>query len=212
MAAEGSGLNAPAAAVTRLVVPDGAHLAAYDAALARGYLPASNRGAELAAEHRRLIAEDPAGLLARMHDPDGRGPVVVTPDGSQHRRIPSTQRWMFDGPGGDEPGGFVGSISLRWNFSHAPLPPHVLGHIGYSVVPWAQRRGHATRALGLMLAIAREQGFERVEITTDLDNAASQKVILANGGVLVGEFDKGPAWLHSQGLRFVVELGSAHGA
>jgi hypothetical protein len=31
-------------------------------------------------------------------------------------------------------------------------------------------------------------------------------VILANGGVLVGEFDKGPAWLHSHGLRFVVDL------
>jgi len=165
MAAEGSGLNAPAAAVTRLVVPDGAHLAAYDAALARGYLPASNRGAELAAEHRRLIAEDPAGLLARMHDPDGRGPVVVTPDGSQHRRIPSTQRWMFDGPGGDEPGGFVGSISLRWNFSHAPLPPHVLGHIGYSVVPWAQRRGHATLLVAFEVR-ARESGCSAAYLET----------------------------------------------
>lgn len=196
-----------AAATTRLVQPGPEHLAAYEAALVRGYLPASTRGAELAAEHRRLIAESPAELLARMHDPEGRGPVVVTPDGSQHRRIPSTQRWMFDGPGDAEPGGFVGAISLRWNFERAPLPPHVLGHIGYSVVPWAQRRGHATRALTQMLAIARTMGFERIEITTDLDNQPSQKVILANGGVLVGEFDKGPAWQHSRGFRFVVELG-----
>jgi predicted acetyltransferase len=204
MAAEGAGLTG----TTLLVRPERQHLAAYDAALARGYLPASTRGAELVAEHRRLIADDPAALLARMHDPEGHGPPVITPDGSSHRRLPSTQRWMFNGPDDDHPGDFVGSISLRWNFSpEAPLPPHVLGHIGYSVVPWARRQGHATRALGLMLAIARAEGFRRVEITTDTPNLASQKVIVANGGVLEGEFDKGPAWHGGTVLRFGVALG-----
>jgi predicted acetyltransferase len=200
--------NADAAATTRLVRPGREHLAAYDAALARGYLPASTRGAEIATEHRRLIAADPAALLARMHDPDGAGPPVVAPDGSSHRRLPSTQRWMFDGPSDSVPGAFVGSISLRWNFERdAPLPPHVLGHIGYSVVPWAQRRGHATRALAQMLALARSEGFVYLTITTDPDNVASQKVIVANGGVLEGEFDKGPAWQGGTVLRFGVRLG-----
>lgn len=193
-------------ATTRLVAPGPEHLAAYDAALAHGYRPASTRGDELAAEHRRLIAEAPAELLARMHDPEGLGPEVVTPDGSRHRRIPSMQRWMFDGPSEAEPGGFVGSISLRWNFGDAPLPPHVLGHIGYSVVPWAQRRGHATRALAQMLVLARGRGMHEVEITTDPDNTASQKVIVANGGVWLGEFDKGPAWNHGRIFRYRVAL------
>jgi predicted acetyltransferase len=212
MAAEGAGLSATAMAMamstatTRLVAPGPAHLAAFDAALARGYLPAQTRGAEIAAEYRALIANSPGDLLARMHDPLGLGPDVITPDGSSHRRLPSTQRWMFDGPSEAEPDEFVGSISLRWNHAHAALPPHVLGHIGYSVVPWAQRRGHATRALAAMLPIARALGLLRVEITTDLDNAASQKVIVANGGRLVGEFDKGPAWKYERGLRYVIEF------
>jgi len=64
----------------------------------------------------------------------------------------------------------------------------VLGHIGYAVVPWKQRRGYATKALGLMLAEARKVGLPHVELTTDPDNEASQKVITANGGVFVERF------------------------
>ena len=89
----------------------------------------------------------------------------------------------------------------------APLPPHVLGHIGYAVVPWQQRRGHATRALALMLPLARERGLTHLEITTDPENLGSQKVILDNGGVLVGTFDKGAAYGHAPGLRYRIELG-----
>ena len=70
------------------------------------------------------------------------------------------------------------------------MPSHVLGHIGYSVVPWKRRRGYATRALGLILSDAHAEGLEYVEITTDLDNIASQRVIEANGGLLVERFRK----------------------
>ena len=68
------------------------------------------------------------------------------------------------------------------------LPPHVLGHVGYGVVPWKQRRGYATRALALQLPACRREGLAYVELTTDRDNLASQKVITANGGVLVEAF------------------------
>jgi predicted acetyltransferase len=106
-------------------------------------------------------------------------------------------------------GGFAGSINLRWLKGTTNLPPHVLGHIGYSVVPWKRQRGYATQALGLLLPLARVEGLAFVDITTDPGNTPSQKVILANGGVLVERFDKGPTWGNQPGLRFRIPLDSA---
>ena len=102
----------------------------------------------------------------------GGGPPVTLPDGSQVPRVPSLQHWIWDAA--DEgPGGFVGLINLRWNHGHAPLPPYVLGHVGYSLVPWQRQRGHGTRALGLLLPVARELGMGFIDLTTDPDNLPS---------------------------------------
>ena len=103
-------------------------------------------------------------------------------------------------------GEFCGVIGLRWQPGTEALPPYCLGHIGYAVVPWKQRRGYATLALGAMLADARAEGLRHVEITTGPDNVASQRVITANGGVLVEEFIT-PATLGSKReLRYRVLL------
>jgi predicted acetyltransferase len=40
--------------------------------------------------------------------------------------------------------------------------------------------------LALMLPVAREAGLHRLEITCDEDNEPSRRVILANGGILLG--------------------------
>lgn len=77
----------------------------------------------------------------------------------------------------------------------------MLGHIGYAVVPWQQRHG-----LAPMLPPARERGLCPVEITTDPDSLASQKVITANGDVLPEPFDKDADYGHAPGLRCRVEL------
>ena len=85
-------------------------------------------------------------------------------------------------------GEFCGSIGFRWQPGTEALPPHCLGHIGYAVVPWKQGRGYATAALREILRDAKIEGLRYVEITTAPDNIASQRVIEANGGVLIEEF------------------------
>jgi predicted acetyltransferase len=183
----------------QLVKPGAEHLPAYTDALRRGWSPNTLRAAA-AGEELEQIAQDPVAFLALMDDPLGAGPPVRLPDGSQVRRIPGLRRWMW------ADGNFIGSIGLRWMPDGAALPAHVLGHIGYAVVPWQQRRGYATAALAQLLPLARERGLRWVELTTDPDNIASQRVITANGGKLVEEFDEGAAYGHMPGLRFRIEL------
>lgn len=187
---------------TRLVKPSAATLPGHIEALRRGWTPDNVRGAVAATEALARIEADAVGYLALTENLQGGGPPVMLADGSQVERLPSLTRWIWD----TEDDAFAGSINLRWAQGHGPLPPHVLGHVGYTVTPWQRRRGHATRALALMLDIAREQGLPVLIVTTDPDNAPSQRVITANGGVLEGEFDKGPVYGHKPGLRFRIDL------
>jgi predicted acetyltransferase len=66
--------------------------------------------------------------------------------------------------------------------------------------------GVATTALKLLLPQARSVGLEYVELTTDPDNLPSQKVVLSNGGVLLGRFRKDEAYGGQEGLRFRIDL------
>ena len=181
-----------------LVRPTEEHLAGYIDALRRGWSADTQRPAAAVEELVRIEA-DPAMFLAEQSDPDGLGPPVMLPDGSTVPRLPSYRRWMWDGE-------FCGSISLRWQPGTTELPPHCLGHIGYSVVPWKQRRGYATRALGLILPLARDRGLPFVEVTTDLDNLPSQRVILQNGGQLFERFEKPAVHGSAPALRFRIQL------
>ncbi|KKK59885.1 hypothetical protein LCGC14_3029900 [marine sediment metagenome] len=61
------------------------------------------------------------------------------------------------------------------------------GHIGYSIRPSQRNKGYGTLMLKLALEKAREVGIDRVLITCDKDNIASQRVILKNGGVMDSE-------------------------
>ncbi len=76
------------------------------------------------------------------------------------------------------------------------------------MVPWKRRRGYATRALGLLLREVGDKGLPYVELTTDLDNVASQRVIQANGGQLVERFKKPAPYGGTEACRFRINLGS----
>ncbi|TPK68707.1 MULTISPECIES: GNAT family N-acetyltransferase [unclassified Mesorhizobium] len=182
-----------------IVKPGLKHLASYKVALERGWSPDNVRLMEAAREQLAAIEEDPAAFLASLDDPEAKGPPITLPDGRQVPRLPGFRRWMWDGE-------TSGSIGLRWQKGTSALPPHVLGHIGYAVVPWKQRRGYATEALRLMLDEARAVGLAHVDITAKPGNPASHKVILANGGRLVERFLEDAAYGGAETLRFRIDL------
>lgn len=180
--------------ILKLVVPSLDFLPGYIAALKTGW-SVDNLRPEAAAEELAKIEHDTAAFLRGKNDHAATGGPVTLPDGSTATRIPGFNRWMWDGE-------FCGSIGFRWQPGTTALPPHCLGHIGYSVVSWKRGLGCATRALALMLDEAKIAGLPFVELTTDPANIASQKVIAANGGVLHEEFIKPPQFGSVRGLRY----------
>ena len=183
----------------QLIVPDLAHLDGYTDALRRGWSPDNVRLDAAAREELARIAADPASFVASLDDPHANAGPIPLPDGTMVPRLPGYRRWMWDGE-------FCGSIGFRWQPGTAALPAHVLGHIGYAVVPWKRRRGYATQALDLLLKEIARHGLPYVELTTDPDNLPSQKVITANGGVLVGRFANIAAHGGTDALRFRIPL------
>lgn len=82
----------------------------------------------------------------------------------------------------------VGVIDLRHNLNN-PVLRTWGGHIGYSVRPSERGKGYAKEMLRQNLLRAKQLGLSKVMITCDHDNHASEKTILANGGVLEEEIN-----------------------
>lgn len=185
--------------MTTLIRPARYALGPYVAALEAGWSPANVSGDAVVRMHLAAIERDADAFLDSLHDPEARGAPISLPDGSSVPRLPAYTRWIWDGD-------FCGAIHVRWQNGTEALPPHVLGHIGYAVVPAKRGQGHATRALALLLPEARALGLRHVDLTTDPDNPASQRVILANGGRLLGAFRKEVAYGAAEALRFRITL------
>ena len=183
----------------QLVWPSREYLVSYIDVLERGWSPDNVRGLAATREELDAIAADADRFLASLVDRDAKAGPITLLDGSTVPRLPGYRRWMWDGD-------VCGSTSLRWQKGSEELPPHCLGHIGYAVVPWKQRRGYATRALKLVLEDARAEGLRYVDIVTGPDNPASQRVIERNGGVLVEEFVTLPSLGNKSQFRYRVHL------
>jgi predicted acetyltransferase len=182
-----------------LVWPGPEYLPGYLEALQQGWSPDNVRGKAAADEQFAMIASDSNAFLAGLIDREAKGKPIELSDGSTFARLPGFTRWLWDGE-------FCGAIGFRWQPGTEALPPHCLGHIGYAVVPWKQGRGCATLALRQLLPAAAAEGLRYVEITTDPENMASQRVIVANGGTLVERFMKPKQHAGSAGLRYRIAL------
>ena len=153
----------------KLVWPEEQYLSGYVHALEQGWSP-DNLRSEAAAEKLAQIGHDAARFLSEQVDREAKGPDVILPDGRTAQRLPGYSLWIWDGE-------FCGAISFRWQPGTTELPPYCLGHIGYSVVPWKRKRGYATRALQLLLPLAKSEGLACVELVADADNIPSQRVL-----------------------------------
>lgn len=168
-------LTSPATTI-KLVEPSLDRLPGYLAALETGWSPVTTR--DLSGEQLGAIRADAGTFLRDLTRREG-GTITLV-DGTSVPRLPTRVFWMWDGE-------FCGSINLRSVPGTLDLPPYYSGHLGYAVVPWKQGRGYATQALALLLPVARELGLPRVLVTCDTGNAASRRVIEANGGIAAGE-------------------------
>lgn len=96
-------------------------------------------------------------------------------------RVPSSYRWILSD------GAVVGTLALRHALNEGLLVRG--GHLGYAVEPGSRRRGVATVAVRLALAMAANRGLKRVLITCESENTASARTIERVGGVFDGETD-----------------------
>ena len=76
----------------------------------------------------------------------------------------------------------VGIIDLRHHINH-PILGTWGGHCGYTVRPSERGHGYAKEMLRLNTSNAKELGIDKLLITCHSDNTASEKTILANGGI-----------------------------
>ena len=183
----------------KIVRPEERYLESYKQALIQAISSGTAAYLEEAQRDLSEIETDSASFLAKQDDPKALGGDVKLPDGSLVPRLPGITRWMWDGQ-------VCGSINFRWKDGSTELPPHCLGHIGYEVFSWKRNKGYASEALRQILPEAIKLGMPFVELTTDVDNLISQKVIKNNGGVLHEKFVKPAAHGGTDGLRFRIYL------
>ena len=117
-----------------LLRPSLDRLPEYEDALERGWSP--NTDQDVSREQLLQLRRNPARFLHDLYN----SPLVRLPDGREVPRLPAHDFWISDGD-------FCGRIGFRFQRGTEDMPSTIYGHIGYTIVPWKQRRGYATQAL-----------------------------------------------------------------
>lgn len=82
----------------------------------------------------------------------------------------------------------MGIIDLRHHIDH-PILGTWGGHCGYSVRPSERGKGYAKEMLRLNIQNAKRMGIPKLLVVCSETNTASEKTILANGGVFEKAID-----------------------
>lgn len=141
------------------------------------------------ARHTPPDAEAVAFIAAHFEDyvagldQDGQIPLAVR--ARKMPAVPSNTFWLV------EQEHFIGAVNIRSRIDTHVLA-HFGGHVGYAVRPSCQGRGHGRRLLALALDICRGMGIGLARLSCAEDNAASRRIIEANGGLLLRRCP--PAW------------------
>lgn len=101
--------------------------------------------------------------------------------GKNKKLVPSTYYLILVG---DE---VVGTICMR-HYLTKDLEEFG-GHSGYSIKPSQRRKGYAKEALRIVLNLYKNK-YDEILITCEKENIASNKTILANGGILINQIEK----------------------
>lgn len=160
----------------RLVLPDSCFNKSYVAALREGYrigtrtIPSESEIKE--------IEKDP---FTHLMNQNLQGGTFTSEDDIERKRVPDNHFWLVDG---DE---FIGGINIRYELNDF-LEVHA-GHMGYGVRPSQQRKGYASKMIGMALSIIKSRDVNSVMITANEENIGSWKAIEANGGVMTGTIE-----------------------
>ncbi len=136
--------------------------------------------------YRELMLFDPSEFEAFLESARQCNDNSNRPAGA----VPQEYRWLVED---DE---VVGQVYfLHWANQENPEDD---GQIDYLIRPSQRQKGYGTQILRLTLERLKQVGTTRVLISCDSQNIASQKIILANGGVFESEipdiFDSKKRW------------------
>ncbi len=186
----------------KIIKPTHVHVLSYLQALRRGWSDAPSEGEpDVAGKRIADIEQDPDVFLELFDDLGAKALPYLLSDQTVAYAVPSIRRWIWD----NRTDQYCGSLSLRWKPGTTELPDHIMGHIGYTVPPWMQCKGFASFGLRAMIGIAKTQSLPFVYLITDLDNYASQRVILKNDGQLIGPIIKPEIYGSRPALKFKIE-------
>ena len=176
----------------KLVTPSLEYLDSYIETVKQGWDPLTLSDTNF--NHVKRIEEDPEGFLRLMNTPE-QLPAITQPNGQLAPRLHNITRWMWAGE-------VVGRIQFRYQPNTVELPDYCLGHVSYAVIPQHRGQGYASQAIKLLLPEIQTLNFPYIELVTEKDNTASQRVIATVGGVFVEEFINLAVYGRGEMLRF----------